>query len=146
MAGGATGPEPQRDPTLTRVASALMRHPVSGPREFFYADVFASRRTTCRSGLGMPGVRDRHSGCVSSYLVEQDLFDFLLLSLPDNDWYSHKYGLEGQLHSIAQADGQLARVCAAAGGVEEFLEEPAVLPLADHSPPDIRATLAPQHN
>ena len=67
-----------------------MRHPVMGPRELFYADIFASRRTGCRSGLGMPGVRDRHSGCVSSYLVEHDLFDFLLLSLPDNDWYSHK--------------------------------------------------------
>src|SRR5579859_8177411 len=62
--------EPQRDTALTRMASALMRHPVMGPRELFYADIFASRRTTCRSGLGMPGVRDRHSGCVSAYLVE----------------------------------------------------------------------------
>ena len=69
-----------------------MRHPVMGPRELFYADIFASRRTGCRSVLGMPGVRDRHSGCVSAYLVEHDLFDFLLLSLPDNDWYSHKSG------------------------------------------------------
>ena len=82
--------EPQRDTALTRVASTLMRHSVMGPRELFYADIFASRRTGCRSGLGMPGVRDRHSGCVSSYMVEHDLFDFLLLSLPDNDWRSHK--------------------------------------------------------
>ena len=66
----------------------------------------------------MPGVRDRHSGCVCSYLVEHDLFDFLLLSLPDNDWYSHKRGPEGQVHSIAQADLQLARVMNAGGGVE----------------------------
>ncbi len=87
-----------------------MRHPVMGPRELFYADIFASRRTGCRSGLGMPGVRDRHSGCVSAYMVEHDLFDFLLLSLPDNDWYSHKRGPEAQIHSIAQADLQLARV------------------------------------
>ena len=97
--------EPQRDTALARVVATLMRHAVMGPRELFYADIFASRRTTCRSALGMPGVRDRHSGCVSSYMVENDLFDFLLLSLPDNDWYSHKYGREGQLHSIAQADG-----------------------------------------
>ena len=93
--------EPQRDTALTRVASALMRHPVMGPRELFYADIFASRHTGCRSGLGMPGVRDRHSGCVSAYLVEHDLFDFLLLSLPDNDWYSHKHGPEAQVQSIA---------------------------------------------
>ena len=37
--------DPQRDTALTRVASALMRHPVMGPRELFYADIFASRRT-----------------------------------------------------------------------------------------------------
>src|SRR5277367_2081544 len=57
--------EPQRDTALTRIATTLMRHPVLGPKELFYADVFASRRTGCRSNLGMPGVRDRHSGCVS---------------------------------------------------------------------------------
>jgi hypothetical protein len=136
--------EPQRDTTLTRVASRLMRHPVMGPRELFYADIFASRRTSCRSGLGMPGVRDRHSGCVSSYMVEHDLFDFLLLSLPDNDWYSHKYGPDAQVRSIAQADLQLARVMDAAGGVEDFLEEHAVIVMADHSQAPITATVALQ--
>jgi type I phosphodiesterase/nucleotide pyrophosphatase len=136
--------EPQRDTTLTRVASRLMRHPVMGPRELFYADIFASRRTNCRSGLGMPGVRDRHSGCVSSYLVENDLFDFLLLSLPDNDWYSHKYGPDAQVRSLAQADLQLARVMNAAGGVDRFLEEHAVIAMADHSQAPITATIALQ--
>ena len=136
--------EPQRDTALTRVASTLMRHAVMGPRELFYADVFASRRTGCRSGLGMPGVRDRHSGCVSSYMVEHDLFDFLLLSLPDNDWYSHKRGPEGQLQSLAQADLQLARVCEAAGGVDAFLAEHAVIAMADHSQAPVTDTIALQ--
>jgi predicted AlkP superfamily pyrophosphatase or phosphodiesterase len=136
--------EPQRDSALTRVASRLMRHPVMGPRELFYADVFASRRTNCRSGLGMPGVRDRHSGCVGSYLVENDLFDFLLLSLPDNDWYSHKYGPDAQVRSIAQADLQLARMMNAAGGVERFLAEHAVIAMADHSQAPVTASIALQ--
>ncbi|HTZ87969.1 MAG TPA: alkaline phosphatase family protein [Solirubrobacteraceae bacterium] len=136
--------EPQRDTALTRVASALMRHSVMGPRELFYADIFASRRTGCRSGLGMPGVRDRHSGCVSSYMVEHDLFDFLLLSLPDNDWHSHKRGPDAQLQSLAQADQQLARVCEAAGGVDEFLEQHAVIAMADHSQAPVTATIALQ--
>ena len=136
--------EPQRDTALTRFASTLMRHPVLGPRELFYADIFASRRTNCRSALGMPGVRDRHSGCVSSYLVEHDLFDFLLLSLPDNDWYSHKHGPEAQLQSIAQADLQLARVFEAAGGVDEFLEQHAVIAMADHSQAPVVGTIALQ--
>jgi hypothetical protein len=125
--------EPQKDTALTRFAARLMSHPVMGPRELFYADIFASQPTGCRSGLGMPGVRDRHTGCVSAYMVEHDLFDFLLLSLPDNDWYSHKHGPEGQLRSIAQADLQLARVFNAGGGVDRFLEEHAVIAMADHS-------------
>jgi predicted AlkP superfamily pyrophosphatase or phosphodiesterase len=136
--------EPQRDTTLTRVASALMRHAVMGPRELFYADIFASRATGCRSGLGMPGVRDRHSGCVSAYMVEHDLFDFLLLSLPDNDWHSHKHGPDAQVQSIAQADLQLARVMNAAGGVEEFLAEHAVIVMADHSQALVSDTIALQ--
>ncbi len=136
--------EPQRDTALTRIASALVRHAVMGPRELFYADVFASRQTGCRSNLGMPGVRDRHSGCVSAYMVEHDLFDFLLLSLPDNDWHSHKRGPDAQVHSIGQADLQLARVMNAAGGVEKFLDEHAVIAMADHSQAPITATIALQ--
>jgi hypothetical protein len=134
--------EPQRDTTLARfVSSTLARHPVMGPRELFYADVFASRRTGCRSTLGMPGVRDRHSGCVSAYMVEHDLFDFLLLSLPDNDWHSHKRGPDGQLTSLAAADLQLARVMEAAGGVEAFLAEHAFIAMADHSQSPVTDTI-----
>ena len=133
--------EPQRDTALTRLASTLMRHPVLGPREFFYADIFASQRTGCRSQLGMPGVRDRHSGCVGAHLVEHDLFDFLLLSLPDNDWYSHKNGPHAQVDSIAEADRQLMRVMEAAGGVDEFLDDHAVIVLADHSHTIVERTI-----
>jgi hypothetical protein len=136
--------EPRRDSALTRLASTLMRHPVLGPRELFYADIFASRRTGCSSTLGMPGVRDRHAGCVGAYLVENDLFDFLLLSLPDNDWHSHKHGPEAQVQSIAKADEQLARVMAPAGGVEAFLAEHAVIVMADHSQAPVREALVLQ--
>ena len=82
----------------TRIAKAAQfRHAVWGPTELFYADLFASRRTDCRSTLGMPGQRDRHSGCVAAHMVENDLFDFLLLSLPDNDTHSHRYGPYAQV-------------------------------------------------
>jgi hypothetical protein len=89
----------------------------------------------------MPGVRDQHSGCVSAYMVEHDLFDFLLLSLPDNDWHSHKRGPEGQLRSLALADAQLARTMEAGGGVEEFLEHHAVIVMADHSQAPVHDTV-----
>jgi hypothetical protein len=90
------------------VAATLFRHAVWGPRELFYADLFASRETGCKSQLGLPGARDDHSGCVGAFLVEHDLCDFLLLSLPDNDTHSHRTGPEGQVDSLALADQQLA--------------------------------------
>jgi hypothetical protein len=81
----------------------------------------------------MPGQRDRHTGCVGAYLVEHDLFDFLLFSLPDNDTYSHRVGPDGQVRSIADADQALERIMHVAGGPEAFLEEHAVIVMSDHS-------------
>ena len=134
--------EPQRDTTLTRIASKLLRHAVMGPKELFYADIFASRQTGCRSNLGMPGVRDRHSGCVGAYMVEHDLFDFMLLSLPDNDWHSHRSGPDGQVRSIGLADAQLKRVMDAGGGLDRFLDEHAMIVMADHSQAPVADSVA----
>jgi hypothetical protein len=83
--------------------------------------------------MGIPGMRDQHAGCVGSYLVEHDLFDFLLLSLPDNDAHSHKHGPHAQIASIAAADAELWRVMEAGGGAEAFLDEHAMIVMADHS-------------
>src|SRR3712207_3641608 len=123
-----------QDTALTRIAGAsIFRRPIRGPKELFYADVYASRKTGCRSQLGMPGIRDQHSGCVGSYLVEHDLFDFLLLSLPDNDTHSHKYGPDAQVTSIHSADREIERVMHAVGGPDKFLSEHAMIVVADHS-------------
>src|SRR3954467_11187385 len=108
--------QPAVDTALARLATQGFRKPVLGPREFFYADIFSSRRTGCRAQLGLPGVRDRHAGCVGAYLVEHDLFDFLLLSLPDNDTHSHRNGPFAQVSSIAEADRQIERLMHAGGG------------------------------
>ncbi|MGB2711740.1 MAG: alkaline phosphatase family protein, partial [Conexibacter sp.] len=126
--------EVTNETALARLAtSTVFREPVEGPRELFYADLFASRRTGCRGQLGMPGQRDQHTGCVGAYLVEHDLFDFMLFSLPDNDAWSHRYGPHAQVTSIAAADRQLERLMHAGGGAERFLAEHAVIVLADHS-------------
>src|SRR3954454_4570832 len=130
-----------RDTVLARAAGALFRHPVLGPRELFYADIFASQRTPCRSQLAMPGVRDKHAGCVGAFLVEHDLFDFLLLSLPDNDTHSHKFGPHAQVESISAADRQLERMMLPAGGVDAFLDEHAVIVMADHSHAPVESTI-----
>jgi hypothetical protein len=135
--------QPATDSALARIAAlALVRRPVMGPRELFYADIFSSRDTGCRSTLGMPGVRDRHAGCVGEYLVRHDLFDFLLLSLPDNDNHSHKLGPDSQVAAIAQADRQLARLFGAAGGTDAFLADHAVIVVADHAHTLIERTVS----
>jgi hypothetical protein len=125
--------EISRELALTRLAGAMWRRHVMGPQELFYADIFASRETGCRSQLGMPGMRDRHAGCVAQHLVEHDLFDFLLLSLPDNDNHSHKHGPHAQVASIAHADQAIERMMHAGGGPGPFLDEHAVIVVADHS-------------
>jgi hypothetical protein len=126
------------------VAATLFRHAVWGPRELFYADLFASRETGCKSQLGLPGARDEHAGCVGAFLVEQDLCDFLLLSLPDNDTHSHRAGPGAQVDSLALADRQLTRVVDAGGGVDAFLDEYALIVMADHSHSDISARISLQ--
>jgi predicted AlkP superfamily pyrophosphatase or phosphodiesterase len=115
------------------VTSTLFRRTIDGPLELFYADLYASRKTGCRGQLGMPGIRDQHTGCVGAYLVEHDLFDFMLFSLPDNDAWSHRNGPHAQVTSIAAADRQLERLMHAAGGPDAFLDEHAVIVASDHS-------------
>jgi hypothetical protein len=130
-----------RETALTRLAGQLFRKPVLGPRELFYADIFASRQTGCRSQMGLPGIRDQHSGCVGAWLAARDLYDFLLLSLPDNDTHSHKNGPHAQPTSIAAADQQIMRVADAVGGIDELLETHAVVVCADHSHAAVERTI-----
>jgi hypothetical protein len=115
------------------VTSTLFRRTILGPQELFYADLYASRKTGCRGQLGLPGARDQHTGCVGSYLIEHDLFDFMLYSLPDNDAYSHRNGPHAQVTSLAAADRQLERLMHAAGGPDAFFADYAIIVCSDHS-------------
>jgi predicted AlkP superfamily pyrophosphatase or phosphodiesterase len=116
-----------------RIGRLAFRHGVWGPTELFYADLFASRKTGCRSVLGLPGQRDQHTACVGAHLVENDLCDFMLFSLPDTDTFSHKNGPYAQPVAIASADRALERLFHVAGGVDAFLDEWGVIVMSDHS-------------
>jgi hypothetical protein len=89
----------------------------------------------------MPGLRDQHTGCVGAYLLEHDLCDFLLFSLPDNDTASHAGGAHTQVASISAADRQLERLVHTAGGIDRFLAEYGIIVVADHSHADIEQTI-----
>jgi hypothetical protein len=111
-----------------------LQEPGSGPREFFYADCFASRRTGCRSQLGLPGVRDQHAGCVAPVHGRARSCSTSCCSrCPDNDTHSHKHGSDGQVTSLVAADQQIERLMHAAGGPDAFLEDHAVIVCSDHS-------------
>ncbi|MDQ2630179.1 MAG: alkaline phosphatase family protein [Actinomycetota bacterium] len=115
-------------------------HHTWGPTDLFYGDLYASREVPCRS-TSIPGNRDGYAACCAAELLREDLYDFLLLSLPDNDHYSHRHGPEASVESIARADAAFATFAEAAGGLDEFLETHAVILLADHSQTDVNRGL-----
>jgi type I phosphodiesterase/nucleotide pyrophosphatase len=124
---------------MRRVAHAAnFRHAVYGPAELFYGELYSSRAVDCRPTLARPGTRDEYSGCVGEHLARYDLYDFLLFSLPDNDHYSHRNGPEATAISIQAADRNLQRLADATGGTEAFLEQNAVILMADHSQTAVR--------
>lgn len=110
-----------------------MSRPGYGPSQLIYGDIFDSQNTACRSSFSVPGRRDRHAACAAFELIANDAYDFLLLSLPDNDNYSHRLGPDRQPESIAHADEQLLRVIDAYGGYRRFMEDHAVIVVSDHS-------------
>ncbi|HET9163117.1 MAG TPA: alkaline phosphatase family protein [Solirubrobacterales bacterium] len=108
------------------------RHHTWGPAELFYGDLYASREVPCKS-TSIPGSRDGYSACCAAELERTGDYDFLLLSLPDNDNYSHRFGPEASVESIAKADHCFAKLVDAGGGLDEFLADHAVILLADHA-------------
>jgi len=107
-----------------------------GPKELFYGDIYASMEVPCRPS-SVPGRRDQYSACCAAELINCDRFDFLLLSFPDNDNYSHRHGPAASVDSIERADLSFSEVVRAAGGMDSFLDEHAVILLADHAHSDV---------
>lgn len=123
------------DGLLRRAVDATrlkFHHHTWGPTDLFYGDLYASREVPCRS-TSIPGNRDGYAACCAAELVREGRCDFLLLSLPDNDHYSHRHGPEATVESIARADASFATVAEAAGGLDELLATHAVILLADHA-------------
>jgi hypothetical protein len=108
------------------------RHHTWGPAELFYGDLYASREVPCKS-TSIPGSRDGYSACCAAELLKEGRFDFLLLSLPDNDNYSHRHGPEATVESISRADSCLAELVEAGGGLDAFLADHALIVVADHA-------------
>jgi hypothetical protein len=131
------------DGLLRRAVDATrlkFHHHTWGPTDLFYGDLYASREVPCRS-TSIPGNRDGYAACCAAELLREGLYDFLLLSLPDNDHYSHRHGPEATVESIAKADVSFATFAEEAGGLDEFLDTHAVILLADHAQTDVHRGL-----
>ncbi|HET6832063.1 MAG TPA: alkaline phosphatase family protein [Solirubrobacterales bacterium] len=113
--------------------AARFHHAVWGPEELFYGELYTSRKVDCPPTLARPATRDAYSACVARDLVEHDLYDFLLFSLPDNDYYSHRDGPEGMPGAIALADDAMSDLVTAHGGMDRFLAANGVIVVADHA-------------
>jgi Type I phosphodiesterase / nucleotide pyrophosphatase len=123
---------------MRRVAlAANFRHAVWGPDELFYGELYASRRVPCKPTLARPGTRDAYSACVGRELIEDDGYDFLLFSLPDNDHHTHTHGVTAMRDSIAHADHCFGEIVDAAGGIDAFCDAHAVILMADHAQTDV---------
>jgi hypothetical protein len=118
------------------VTGLKLSHHTWGPRELFYGDLYNSRPFPCKAS-SIPGNRDDYSSCCAAELAAAGLFDFLLLSLPDNDHFSHRHGPEASVESIARADNCFGRLIAAAGGLDGFLADHALILVADHAHTDV---------
>ena len=116
------------------------QHHTWGPTDLFYGDLYASREVPCKS-TSIPGNRDEYAACCGAELIREDLFDFFLLSLPDNDNYSHRNGPEASVESIAKADRCFGEFVDAAGGLDQFLEGHALILCADHAQTEVHRGL-----
>jgi len=131
---GRTRHELGLDGLLRRFAvAASFHHAVWGPDELFYGELYASRRVPCRPTLARPGTRDEYSACVGRELVEADAYDFLLFSLPDHDYHSHRLGPENAIDSLLAADDAIGSLLEAAGGIDSFCDEHALILVSDHA-------------
>jgi predicted AlkP superfamily pyrophosphatase or phosphodiesterase len=108
------------------------RHHTWGPAELFYGELYASREVPCKPS-SIPGSRDGYSACCAAELERGGNYDFLLFSLPDNDNYSHRFGPEASVESIAKADHCFAKLVEAGGGLDGFLADHALILVADHA-------------
>jgi len=107
---------------------------VQGPEQFFFYNLFQSRRTgaplSFRSRAA--GTIDGYAVAVGRWLVTRDAFDFLTYYLSDYDYASHTHGPDAAGDVLARCDTAVGALAEAAGGLDELLARYAIVVLADH--------------
>ncbi len=111
---------------------------VKGPKEYFMGDLFYSRDTgfsgrKANGGvLRSVGINDDYAARVGAMLLKEKAAPFNLIYFFKGDSVAHHHGLEAQRRWLATADEYVARIFEAGGGVDQVLEDYAVIALSDH--------------
>ncbi|MGB3635572.1 MAG: alkaline phosphatase family protein [Rubrobacteraceae bacterium] len=111
---------------------------VGGPKEYYMGDLFYSRKTAFSGRKGNGGIRrsaginDEYAARIGAMLVKEKAAPFNLIYFFKGDSVAHHKGLEAQRRYLKTADGYVGRIFEAGGGVEQVLEDYAVLALSDH--------------
>ena len=111
---------------------------VEGPKQYFMGDLFYSQETgfngrKASGGLRRSvGINDEYASRIGAMLVKERSAPFNLVYFFKGDSVAHHHGLEAQREWLQTADGYVGRIFAAAGGVEQLLEDYGVLALSDH--------------
>ncbi|MGI8650688.1 MAG: alkaline phosphatase family protein [Rubrobacter sp.] len=118
--------------------SRYLGQSVAGPKELFLGDLFYSTDFgfNGRKGSGglhrSAGINDDYAVEVGVKLISQRTAPFTLLYFFRGDQMAHHEGLAAQRKYLAKLDGFFGRIAAAAGGIDVFLEDYAVLAVSDH--------------
>ncbi len=111
---------------------------VSGPKEYFLGDLFYSTEfgTNGRNGNGgfqrAVGINDEYAAEVGARLVAEKTTPFNLVYFFHGDKVAHHKGIAAQRRHVTKLDGFVSHIMDAAGGVDEFLAENAVIAVSDH--------------
>lgn len=121
-----------------RMGSRYLGPSVEGPKEYYMGDLFYSRETGFSGRKGSGGIRrsvginDEYAAQVGAMLVKEKAAPFNLIYFFKGDSIAHHKGLTAQRKYLQKADRYVGRIFEAGGGVEQVLEDYAVLALSDH--------------
>ncbi len=109
---------------------------VYGPRWFWYGELFGPWRPVIpQRGVKRP--RDMSAARIARYLIRETDAAYVLFYLGEHDKKAHASGPGGVEEAVRTADRAIGRAIEAAGGLDRFLSEWAIIVCADHGQVDV---------
>lgn len=133
-------------PALLRLLSGVPdKQAVQGPKLLYFGDFVQTPLPSSGEIPAVPGgpfnrfgYGDKTAIQLAVKLIEEDdLPDFTVLYLPDNDNNSHEIGPGAAVERLAETDAMLGEIFEAYGGLEPMLRDVTIVLTGDHSQSDV---------